>query len=248
MSQNIQSNTTFDPSTFDDYPELYDEALNWPYRKELELPTIKNLLGDISGLSVMDFGCGPGVITRWLHAQGANKVVGFDISEGMLSYARQSEKNNPLGIRFTSTLDQNNVESYDLILAVYVIPYLSNQADLSAMFEKIFNLLKPGGRFITLPVHPDFNTSADYYTPFGFNLVEKEPRQDTSKLKLEIRMPPHSIDLEAYYWSKQTLNNTLYSAGFKHITWPKLEIKSDISSYLMPYVSFPHAAIIQAYK
>lgn len=248
MSQNTKSNDSFDPSTFDDYPELYDTALDWPYRKALELPTLKNLLGNLSQQNIMDFGCGPGVITRWLHSQGVNQVVGFDISTGMLEHARRIESQSPLGIDYISELDESHFEQFDTVLAVYVIPYLTNLKDLLDMFKNIFKTLKPSGRFITLPIHPDFNGEDEYYTPFGFNLIEKEPRSDASKLDLELRMPPHHIDLEAYYWSRETLNRTLLEAGFKNITWPKLESPKDLPPDLLPYLNAPHVAIIQAFK
>lgn len=248
MPQYPASNNSFDPTTFDDYPILYDEALSWPYRKELELPTLKNLLGDISGFTVLDFGCGPGVITRWLHAQGAKNVIGYDISEGMLTYARECEDKSPLGIHYTSHLNEADIGTFDIILAVYVIPYLTHQQNLSEMFENIFKMLKPGGRFITLPVHPDFKSDPEYYSPFGFQLIEKEPRRDGSKLRLNLRMNSYNIDLEAYFWSKKTLDNTLKDVGFHSITWRALDIPVNLSPELTTYLECPHAAIIEAIK
>ena len=244
----MSHNKSFDPSTFDDCPELYDTALDWPYRKTLELPTLKNLLGDLSNLNVMDFGCGPGVITRWLHGQGANKVVGFDISEGMLDYALKIENRSPLGITYSSRIEESYLESFDIVLAVYVIPYLTDKQKLINMFTNVHQLLKPGGRFIALPIHPDFNGAESYYAPFGINLVEVETRHDASKVKLELRMPPHNIDIDAYYWTQETLNETLNTSGFQNIEWPTLEIPVDLPIKLEPYAKYPHAAIIQARK
>lgn len=77
------------------------------------------------------------------------------------------------------------------------------------MCRDMFKMLKPSGKLITLPVHPDFNSDPEYYNPFGFKLIEKEPRNDGSKFGLNIHMLPYNIDIEAYYWSKQTLDNTL---------------------------------------
>lgn len=248
MSQNIPTNDSFDPSTFDNYPELYDTTLEWPYRKALELPTLKNLLGDLSDKVVIDFGCGSGVITRWLHSQGAKKVVGYDISKGMLEYAHQIENKSPLGIDYISEFDQSNFNQFDVVLAVYVIPYHTNQEDLLNTFKMVFNILKPGGKFIALPAHPEFNSEKDYYSPFGFNLIEKEPRRDASKLTLELRTPPYNDDIEAYYWTRETLNQTLNVSGFKNIEWPKLEIPENLPIELQPYANAPHAAIIQAVK
>ncbi|WP_353142069.1 class I SAM-dependent methyltransferase [Acinetobacter pragensis] len=248
MSQNQTSNESFNPATFDDYPVLYDEALSWPYRKELELPTLKKLLGDLSGLNVLDFGCGPGVITRWLHAQGAKTVIGYDISEGMLAYARQCEDKTQLGIRYLSHLDEEHNSYFDIILAVYVMPYVMHEHDLLSMCQDMFKMLKPGGKLITLPLHPDFNADPDYYSPFGFQLIENEPRSDGGKLQLKLRMPPHSIDLEAYYWSKPTLERTLTQAGFQQVTWQSLDAPENLTPELRPYLNCPHVAIIEALK
>lgn len=248
MSQNTEGNHSFDPTTFDEYPVLYDGTLSWPYRKQLELPTIQKLLGNMSGQSILDFGCGPGVITRWLHAQGAKEVTGFDISEGMLAYARQCEKKARLGIQYHAHLDVSFDSAFDLVLAVYVMPYVINQNDLEKMCDDMFRLLKPGGRLITLPIHPNFNADPDYYSVCGFQLIEKEPRSDGSKLDLKIRMPPHVIDIEAYYWSKDTLNSTIKQAGFQQITWHSLDVPNQFSAELQPYLDCPHVSIIEAVK
>ncbi len=248
MSPKTSQSSAFNPDTFNEYADFYDGTLAWPYRQELEIPTIKKLLGNITGLNIMDFGCGPGVITRWLHAQGAEHITGYDISEGMLSYARQQEAIKPLGIEYISEIENQYNNHFDIILAIYVMPYATNLQELQTMSEHIFKMLKPGGKFITLPVHPDFNPHSGYYSPFGFQLVEIQPRKDASKLQLELRIPPHNIDIEAHYWSKSTLEHTLYQAGFGQITWESLQIPDNLSPHLQAYAECPHAAIIQAIK
>ncbi len=248
MSNTVSVASNFNPHTFDDYAEFYDGVLEWPYRKELELPTIKHLIGDISGLKVMDFGCGPGVITRWLHSQGPAELVGYDISEGMLQHAKQIEEKESLGIHYTSEITEEYSQKFDLILAVYVMPYATHAQELYEMCARVSGMLKPGGKFITLPVHPNFNGDPNYYLNVGFQLVETEPRHDGSKLQLKLDIPPHKIDIEAYYWSRKTIEDTLQQVGFDTVTWESLIIPQNYSPSLDSYIECPHATIVQAIK
>ena len=239
----------FDSATFDKYAELYEEMICWPYRKELELPTLAKLLGDLSGLNILDFGCGPGTTSRWLNASGAQRIVGLDISEGMLDYGRRREEKEKKGINYISMLDTNYNEYFDIILAIYVMPYATNKETLLAMSQTMARVLKPGGRLITLPMHPDFNSDPEYYRPCGIRLVESEPRIDGSPVQLHICQPPYDINIQAYYWSRETLENTLRQVGFQVINWKSLDLPAEtLVPYLTSYIQCPHAAIIECIK
>lgn len=246
----IKENTdAFDPTTFDEYAGLYEKMLSWPYRKELELPTLEKLIGDPSGLKVLDFGCGPGVISRWLIERGTPCVVGYDVSEGMLNYARRREEKEQLGINYASDIKQKYNEHFDIVLAVYVMPYATNHDDLLAMSQEMARVLKPGGRLLTLPIHPDFNADPEYYRSFGLRLIEEQPREDGSLVRLNICQPPYDVNIQAYYWSRQTLEKTLNQAGFLAVNWKPL---NGLTNALLPdlarYVQCPHAAIIECIK
>ncbi|MDC9590385.1 methyltransferase domain-containing protein [Xenorhabdus sp. XENO-10] len=239
----------FDPATFDKYAALYERMTSWPYRKELELPTLEKLLGDLSGLNVLDFGCGPGVISRWLNERGAKRIVGHDISEGMLNYARRREEKESLGIHYISKINEDYNVYFDIVLAVYVIPYAANYKDLMAMSQTMARVLKPGGRLLTLPIHPDFNSDPEYYRPFGFRLIEEQPRTDGSSLRLHICQPPYDINIQAYYWSRPTLENVLQQIGFQTVNWKPLNVSANpLIPNLSSYVQCPHAAILECIR
>lgn len=57
------------------------------------------LVGPVVGLRVLDVACGHGRITRELARHGAD-VTGIDISGVLIAKARQTEQNEPLGIRY----------------------------------------------------------------------------------------------------------------------------------------------------
>ncbi|PRD14453.1 class I SAM-dependent methyltransferase [Pantoea coffeiphila] len=241
----------FDRQTFDPHADLYEKMFSAPYRQRLEIPTLNALLGDLTGLSVLDFGCGPGFISRWLHDKNAARVVGYDVSDGMLSYAREMEQQQPRGIQYVADLDVNLAESFDYVLAVYVMPYAPSQDKLTEMAHVLAGLLKPGGQLITLPIHPEFHPDAEYYRPYGFRLTEKQPRADGSLVNLHICQSPYDVNIDAYFWSAPTLTSTLRHAGFHSIAWHPLR-EPDVSqaerALLENYLHVPHAAIITAVK
>ncbi len=250
-SKQYQTSQNFDEKTFDAHADLYEKMFAAPYRKYLELPTIEALLGDLTGLNVLDFGCGSGCISRWLQGKGAKSVVGYDVSGGMLSYAQRLEQQHPQGISYFATLDDVLKEQFDVVLAVYVMPYAPNKEKLLEMTEKMAWLLKPGGRLITLPIHPEFNADPEYYRPYGFRLIEKEKRNDGSLVELHICHPPYDVHIDAHYWSRDTISSTLRKAGFHSISWRQLQPPKEEQMHgvsLDDYLHAPHAGIVEGFK
>ncbi|NTY86601.1 methyltransferase domain-containing protein [Serratia fonticola] len=245
------SSHEFDEKTFDAHADLYEKMFSAPYRQHLEIPTLGALLGDLSGLSILDFGCGPGFISRWLQGKGAHRVVGYDISEGMLSYAKFKEQQEPRGISYISTLNDSLSEQFDIVLAIYVMPYAPNKEKLLDMCQIMARLLKPGGRLITLPIHPEFSPDPEYYRPYGFRLIEKEARADGSLVNLHICHPPYDVNIDAHFWSELTLTSTLHNTGFHDISWHQLQppqVGKEYDVSLDGYLRAPHAAIIEGIK
>ena len=68
-----------------DYASGVDRA---PYNALYERPAMMGLLPDVSGLRVLDAGCGSGWYAEQLLDRGA-KVDAFDASESMVEYARR---------------------------------------------------------------------------------------------------------------------------------------------------------------
>jgi len=72
-------------SGYDRWSEIYDHEAN-PLIG-LEEPVVREALGDVAGLAVLDLGCGTGRHAVWLANAGA-AVTGIDFSEGMMEKAR----------------------------------------------------------------------------------------------------------------------------------------------------------------
>lgn len=137
-------------SGYDRWAELYDHELN-PLIA-LEEPIVRQALGDVSGLSVLDLGCGTGRHALWLGAAGA-RVTAVDFSEGMLSEARR--KLGASAVRFlVHDLHQPlpfEAVAFDRIVSGLVLEHLS---DLGAVFAEARRVLRPGGRALVSAMHP----------------------------------------------------------------------------------------------
>jgi len=137
-------------SGYDRWAEVYDHELN-PLIA-LEEPVVRQALGDVSGLSVLDLGCGTGRHALWLAAAGA-RVSAVDFSEGMLTEARRKPGASAVSF-LVHDLHQPlpfEAAAFDRIVSGLVLEHLS---DLGAVFGEARRVLKPGGRAVVTAMHP----------------------------------------------------------------------------------------------
>jgi len=124
---------------------------------------------------VLDVGCGEGFPARELTKMGVGKIVGIDVSEGMVSSAQDTAKKMGFDSKQTflcgnasnvkKIIDQNYFKVgvlpgsvyekgiFDLATAIFLFNYLSTQ-DTGRVIEEVFSLLRPGGSFIFSVPHP----------------------------------------------------------------------------------------------
>lgn len=177
-------------SQFDDLSSLYEDMVSWPFRKEIETPSVLETLGDVRGKDVLDFGCGDGTYSRILKRLGARRVVGFDVAEGMLAHGQQRESENPLGIEYTNELSESLNGQFDLVLSVYVMPYARRKPELDRMCANMARVLRQGGRLVTLAGFTHINHKNP--VPAQYVDIGKAPAFLVPYLKR-----PHAVILEA---------------------------------------------------
>ena len=120
----------------------------------------------LKGATVLDFGCGNGVYSRWAATQGASRVVGIDISEQQIVCAQEIQRSNPLlgtvQIEYikqdVSTIDGANIGQFDVVIAVHVLCYAQGQNELKRMLSAASSCLKKGGRLVG--VREGFNSAS----------------------------------------------------------------------------------------
>ena len=105
--------------------------------------------GALSGLRMLEVGCGGGLICENLALRGAI-MVGIDPAEQALQTAREHADQNGLGERIT--YDQGYAEALpyasDSFQAVVCLDVLEHVKDLRQTIQEIARVLAPGGVFV----------------------------------------------------------------------------------------------------
>src|SRR5260370_515060 len=118
----------------------------------------KELLGDITGLSVLHLLCNSGQDTLSLAQMGAI-VTGVDISDTAIAFARKLSADSGVPATFyrMDVYDwfeeaAKEVQQFDIVFCSYgAIHWLSS---LDAWARGVATVLKPGGRLIMVDYHP----------------------------------------------------------------------------------------------
>ncbi|MHA6577025.1 class I SAM-dependent methyltransferase [Pseudomonas yamanorum] len=119
-----------------------------------EWPALQAMLPPMSGSKVVDLGCGFGWFSRWAQEQGAEQVLGLDVSQKMLARAKKMTASSAItyGIADLEKLDLPNA-AFDLAYSSLAFHYI---VDLKGLFARIHQALVPGGRLVFSIEHPIF--------------------------------------------------------------------------------------------
>ncbi|MEO0882093.1 MAG: class I SAM-dependent methyltransferase [Pseudomonadota bacterium] len=169
-----------------------------------EHPAIRAKIGPVTGLNVLDAGCGPGFLVRDLLRGGAARVIGFDISPTMIEIAK--ERVGDAADLFISDLAQPiplNNDSLDLIVSSLAIDYVCDWAGPLSEFHRT---LKKNGRLVFSVQHP--MGAYKWFKPpsaFGVHLCEADWKGFTDT---PVTVPDH-------YRSFEEIISPLLTAGFR---------------------------------
>lgn len=95
----------------------------------------------LSGLKVLDIGCGGGILSEALARLGAD-VTGIDLAEGNIRIAQEHATSQGLHIEYRYQDVTTLQESFDLIFNMEVVEHVG---DLPAFMAACYRNLKPGG-------------------------------------------------------------------------------------------------------
>ena len=100
-------------------------------------------------MNVLEFGCGTGS-TAIAHAPYVRQIRAIDFSSKMIAIAQEkADTQNIQNVTFEqANIDELSVsdQTYDAVLGLNVLHLLANK---EAAISKVYNLLQPGGVFIT---------------------------------------------------------------------------------------------------
>ena len=209
---------------YDTIAQQYQQSKKLPYRLHIEAYTYFNLLGELAGKSILDLGCGEGFYTRQFIEKGAARVVGVDISPKMIELARQQEAREPLGIEYIvcDVLELGKIDSFDLVVASYLLNYAQTKEQLLKMCQSIFANLKPGDRFVSVNDNSE-QLSESYLISekYGFIKSISEPLREGTPITYTMSADGQKFRFDNYYLSQATYEWAFRSVGFKEIRWQK---------------------------
>jgi ubiquinone/menaquinone biosynthesis C-methylase UbiE len=156
---------------YDRWAAVYDYDQN-PL-PALEEPLVRQALGKVHGLAVLDLGCGTGRHAVWLAKAGA-KVTAVDFSEGMLAEARR--KPEATTVRFVAHDLHQPLPfadgAFDLVVSGLVLEHIR---DLTTFFGEAHRVTRPGGRIVVSAMHPAMflrGTQARFTDPSSGEVVK----------------------------------------------------------------------------
>lgn len=128
-----------------------------------EWSELQKVLPDFSGKRVLDLGCGYGWHCLYAAVNGAEYVLGTDISEKMLAAAREKNGHENVEYRCIAMEDMDFPEgSFDVVISSLAFHYVR---DFETLAAKISRWLVPGGYFVYSVEHPVFTSygTQDWY-------------------------------------------------------------------------------------
>ncbi|MQA91973.1 MAG: methyltransferase domain-containing protein [Gemmatimonas sp.] len=131
-------------------------------------PIVRRLLPPLEGLRVIDIGCGNGLFSRKLAAEGA-RVYAFDYSTNMIDHARAATREHAIEYDVLDAVDPDDLaqlptDRFDAALCTMVLMDMRNVEPLMSVLPRI---LARGASFVFATAHPCFNSPHARLENFG---------------------------------------------------------------------------------
>ena len=207
----MKQNKYDDPEFFAAYSQMprsvggLEEAMEWP--------AFRDLLPELSRKRVLDLGCGFGWHCRYARQQGAESVVGLDISENMLARAR-ADTHDP-GIDYLRSAIEDidfPAGTFDVAMSSLALHYV---ARFDLVCRRVHDCLTDGGAFVISVEHPMFTARAAQQ----WHLGDAGKRLHWPVDDYQDAGPRHtqwlSDDVVKYHRTLAAYVNTLIDSGFR---------------------------------
>ncbi len=206
----MKQNKYDDPTFFANYSQMarsiggLEAAGEWP--------TFRSLLPDLLDKKVLDLGCGFGWHCRYAREQHARFVVGIDISEKMITRAKESTDDPAIEYLQLAIEDIDfPAKEFDVVLSSLALHYVER---FDSVCKKVHHCIVPGGTFVFSVEHPIFTAlSAQdwYYGQDGARLHWPVDHYQDEGTRLA-RFLNH--DVQKFHRTVATYVNAVLDAGF----------------------------------
>lgn len=207
---------------YDQFSRRFKKSREFPFRTCIEEFMMLRMLGNLDGVSALDLACGEGHYTRALRRRGAARVIGVDLSAGMIALAREEEAREPLGVEYVqgAVEELGVVGTFEIVSAVYLLHYARTRDDLATMCRTIVANLRPGGRLVAINSNYGPGVPADT-SKYGVTPTDSTPIVEGMAYRLTFLQGPDSFEIQNIYHSHATYEAIFREAGFVSVRWHK---------------------------
>lgn len=215
----MKQNKYDDKSFFDNYGKMPRSAEGLNAAGEWYI--LREMLPEFKDKNVLDLGCGYGWHCIYAKEQGAEKVVGIDLSQKMIEKAKENSKDLAIDYRQMAIEDIDfQPEEFDIVISSLAFHYVKILKDI---FDKINTYLKKGGSFVFSMEHPAFTSrpEQDWFTDTDGNRLHWPIDNYQDEGIRHTQFLGHEVI--KYHRTFETIVNTLINTNFtiKQISEPK---------------------------
>ncbi len=177
---------------------------------------VVNIVKESAPKTVLDIATGTGDLAINLAETDADKIVGLDISSGMLDIGKQKIKNKNLDSKIDMILgDSENMPFEDNTFDAVTVAFgVRNFETLENGLKEILRVLKPGGTFVILetsmPDKTPYKQGYNFYTKNILPLIGKTFSKDKTAYK-------YLCESASVFPYGEALNNILRKIGFINV-------------------------------
>lgn len=196
---------------YDDLNRVISFGIDIKWRKK-----VVNIVSESKPNTILDIATGTGDLAINLAETGADRIIGLDISNGMLEIGKEKVTRKNLGHQIEMVLgDSENMpfedNSFDAITVAFGIRNFEN---LEKGLKEILRVLKPGGTFVILetsnPTKSPYKQGYNFYTKNILPIIGRIFSKDNSAY----RYLSESASVFPY---GEALNNILRKIGFINV-------------------------------
>lgn len=199
---------TMAPNAWDQLAPAYELARSRvdSFDRILEWPAQQAVLGDVTGLRILDVGCGSGAKAVALAQSGAAKVVGVDVAGAFVAHDHASVHLVQGDLSELASVPVLRGRTFDKILFFQSLGYARDQTQTLVEAKA---LLAPGGQILVQRSHP-IRYAVERAEANGTSLGEEY--YSTERYSYQSGWDP-SVSLTHSNETVSTILNTFASAG-----------------------------------
>ena len=177
---------------------------------------VVKIIKDTNPDSILDIATGTGDLAINLAKTNASKIVGLDISRGMLEIGKTKIKKKNLDSKIEMILgDSENMPFKDNYFDAITVAFgVRNFETLDNGLKEIYRVLKPNGTFVILetsmPTKTPYKQGYNFYTKNILPLIGKAFSKDKSAYK-------YLCESASVFPFGEALNNILRNIGFINV-------------------------------